>query len=192
MKEVYAALAAAQGEFPEIKRTKSAHKNKYAPYEDIVDAVRPVLSKHGLMFTHVMEGGRLVTRLIHLETEQAIASDVEITTSSADAQQFGSVLTYMKRYLLTGLLGIATEEDDDGNRARGKPKEEAPPKKADEKDIAWIKDAVAKLAAAGVDTDTDKICLFYKVESIADLNEKNAKDCIKNLTKKAKAKGVEL
>ena len=192
MKEIYTALAKAQGEFPEIKRTKSAHKNKYAPYEAIVDAVRPVLASNGLAFTHIMEAGRLVTRLIHMESGETLASDVEIATPASDPQQFGSVLTYMKRYLLTGLLGIATEDDDDGTRARGKPKEEPAPKAASPEQIAQIKDAVGKLANTDEATDTDKICTFYKVDSITKLNENDAKDCIRNMKAKAKKAEVEL
>jgi hypothetical protein len=34
-------------------------------------------------------------------------------------QEFGSAITYMRRYAITALLGVATEEDDDGNHASG-------------------------------------------------------------------------
>jgi hypothetical protein len=35
------------------------------------------------------------------------------------AQEVGSLITYFRRYALVALLGIATEEDDDGNAASG-------------------------------------------------------------------------
>ena len=39
--------------------------------------------------------------------------------SEPTAQALGSAVTYAKRYALTALLGIAADEDDDGNAASG-------------------------------------------------------------------------
>jgi hypothetical protein len=35
----------------------------------------------------------------------------------ADPQAYGSVITYQRRYALSAILGLNTDEDDDGNKA---------------------------------------------------------------------------
>jgi hypothetical protein len=57
----------------------------------------------------------LVTRLIH-ESGEFIESEM-ILPSHPEPQKFGSLITYYKRYQLQALLGVNTEEDDDGNSA---------------------------------------------------------------------------
>jgi excinuclease UvrABC ATPase subunit len=43
--------------------------------------------------------------------------DKSLTPAKNDPQGQGSAITYMRRYALSAILGIATEEDDDGNAA---------------------------------------------------------------------------
>ena len=43
-----------------------------------------------------------------------------------EVQVFGSALTYMKRYALAAMLGVAGDEDDDGNSATVKKAERKP------------------------------------------------------------------
>lgn len=122
-----AALAAAQGEFPPIAKTKTArvdtkgggsYEYSYADIADVLAAVRPVLSRHGLALiqrTAVDGDGRtrLVTELKHGNTGDVEVSEVDLGQSSTNPQQFGGALTYLRRYELVTLLGIAAEEDRD-------------------------------------------------------------------------------
>lgn len=119
-----AALAAAQGEFPTIEKAKTAdagtYTYSYADIADVLAAVRPVLSRHGLAIiqrTKPGEGNKtLLTtelRFAAYETEESIDSEVEIQQPTSNPQQFGAALTYLRRYELVTLLGIAAEEDRD-------------------------------------------------------------------------------
>ncbi len=66
-KTIYAALAAFQGENPVLQRTKrvsvkskkgeeSSYEFWYAPLDEILNTVRPLLAKHGLSFVHIEQG----------------------------------------------------------------------------------------------------------------------------------------
>lgn len=130
--EIAAALAKAQSKLTapprnrevEVvsKRTGGKYKFKYATLDSIIEHVRAPLTENGLWFTQTLANGdgkyRLVTQLIHA-SGQRIVSETPILADSADNQAFGSALTYMKRYSLSALLGIAADEDDDANEADG-------------------------------------------------------------------------
>lgn len=95
------------------------HKSKYADYEAVLDAVKKPLNDHGFVLIHrgvVIEGkDYLQTALVH-------SSGAEFTSQfpvvvDGNPQHMGSAITYIKRYNLASLTGLATEEDDDGNAA---------------------------------------------------------------------------
>jgi hypothetical protein len=132
MSEIYAALASAQGEFPEIvkrrtatvKSDKGTYKYNYADLSDILASIRPVLAKHKLSISQPIEAaetGRLLlhTILAHAsgETIQATMPLAAFPADGRQVQSWAGVLTYARRYNLTAVLGIAAEEDDDANGA---------------------------------------------------------------------------
>lgn len=114
-----AALAAAQGEFINPPKSKTVHagakKYSFAPLPEILDAIRPVLAKHKLAVVQMVSRGALDTRLIH-ESGQTLGS-VYPLPEIADSQAMGSAITYARRYSLCALLGIAAEDDEDGEAA---------------------------------------------------------------------------
>ena len=59
----------------------------------------------------------LVTKLVHAESGQFQASLAVIPLAKTDPQGMGSAFTYGRRCALSAMLGIITEEDDDGNAA---------------------------------------------------------------------------
>jgi hypothetical protein len=130
--ELAKALAAAQSEFPTIERSREvkvqtktggSYTFAYAPLDAILNAVRPVLTKNGLavsqLLANVNGAPALKTMLLHEGGELLQDSCPLPTNGSTSAQEFGSLVTYMRRYALVAILGIATEEDDDGNHASG-------------------------------------------------------------------------
>lgn len=115
---LYKALAAAQKDFPPIDKSQTgdagSYTYKYADLANILAAVRPVLAKHGLSVTQPIRGEYLHTVLAH-ESGETIESQVRIG-DPGKPQQYGSLLTYVRRYALIALLGVAAEEDTE---ARG-------------------------------------------------------------------------
>ncbi len=90
---IYAALSAFQGENPEIKRTKHVSiqlkakdgslgrklEYDYAPLDEFVSTIRPLLAKHGLSFTHEMASEGKIQCVLYHETYE---SAKEIITTS--------------------------------------------------------------------------------------------------------------
>jgi hypothetical protein len=127
IEKVAAALVAAQGEMTNPPKTKTVHagqkKYSFAPLPEIIDAVRPVLTKHGLAVVQLVRERMLETRLIHTSGQWIGAAYT--LPSLADSQDMGSAITYARRYSLCAILGIAGEDDEDGEAATAAEQAEA-------------------------------------------------------------------
>lgn len=133
-----AALTAAQSEIRTVGYdSENPHfKSKFASLTKITESVRPILAKHGLA---VVQGGYgdldvqpgvfgVETTLIHASGEW-LSTFVEVPLAKKDPQGAGSALTYGRRYGLSALLSVATDEDDDANVASTAPKAAAKPQR---------------------------------------------------------------
>lgn len=122
IKEVAAALAAAQAEFQAVPKTSENpfFKSKYASLPDIVLSASPILTSHGLSVSQFPdfdgEHDLLTTILMH-ESGQWLQASARLHPVKDDPQAQGSAMTYMRRYAYAGCLGLVADEDDDGNRA---------------------------------------------------------------------------
>jgi hypothetical protein len=120
------ALAAAQFEMgAAVKGSVNPHfKSRYADFAAVVDASRPVLAKQGLALIQgtASEGATVTvaTRLLHTSGEW-IESALTLTARDASPQALASVLTYGRRYGWSTLIGLAADEDDDGEKASPRP-----------------------------------------------------------------------
>lgn len=123
--KIFAALAKAQAAFKPCVKNRKANYGKYADLASILAATQPALNANGLaIFQRVTsrpEGVEVETILGH-ESGETISSGplfMPVTPSKGmnPAQAFGSARTYACRYSLSSLLGIAADDDDDGNAA---------------------------------------------------------------------------
>jgi hypothetical protein len=133
VKSLGAALLAFQQEAPGLTKdaTNPHFRNKYASLDSIMDKVRPVLNKHGLVLTQipsfVMDGSggvvpSLTTRLTHAESGEFIEDKMLLLLDKQNSQGLGSALTYARRYSITAFLALVGDEDDDGQAASTPPK----------------------------------------------------------------------
>ena len=108
-------------EIPVIAKTKKAHNTWYAPLEDIVKITQPILSKYGfsISFSTSQNGLDSVTvqcTLMHRDghsTSTELMLPTKSVSNSMNAMQaIGAAITYAKRYTLSGILNIATGDDD--------------------------------------------------------------------------------
>jgi hypothetical protein len=94
------------------------YKSKYADLSSILQSVTPILSSCGLSIIQPMrvdQGITLLKTIVLHESGELVESEMILPVIS-DAQKFGSLITYYKRYQLQALLGISTsDEDDDAN-----------------------------------------------------------------------------
>jgi hypothetical protein len=122
IKNIAIALAQFQGEVTAApKDAMNPHfKKKYATLDAMITAIRPALAKCGLSFIQNNiedEAGRIgvYTMIFHESGENITFDPVYIPLEKKTAQGIGLALTYSRRYSLGTALGIATDEDDDGN-----------------------------------------------------------------------------
>ncbi len=92
---------------------------KYASYPRIIAAIRPLLSECKLSFSQLAEPDGSVTTLLIHESGEYLKSTLLIPSMQKNPQQIGSAISYARRYGLSAILGLATDEDDDGNAASG-------------------------------------------------------------------------
>lgn len=124
------ALSKAQATMPAIpKRGRGQvgqQATSYVTFDDLVATVRPLLAANGLSFAQLLDAGNLTTVLMHT-SGQWLAGSTPIEAMAPnrgtnEMQAYGSTLTYLKRYALAALLGVASDDDDDANAAKKAPK----------------------------------------------------------------------
>lgn len=129
-------MASFQAELPTIKKLKSADfgqgkaKYKYASLDDIAEQIRPFLDRFGLSyrFEQSMENGVISVKCIashkdgHSESCSMTAAP-DASGGKNSIQQSASAVTYLRRYTLTGALGIVTADEDIDGRLPQKPVE---------------------------------------------------------------------
>jgi hypothetical protein len=136
------ALVKAQGDMLNIKRNAENpfFHSSYADLAKVIETVRPVLFKHGLAVIQFAEKGQangegqaptvVITRLIH-ESGEWMETEVSSYALLKTPQEYGSTVTYLRRYSLMAICGTASEDDDDaeitaqhapdpGNKPKGK------------------------------------------------------------------------
>lgn len=145
---ISAALSAFNGDCPEVvfDKENTFLKNKYATLGAILKTVRPVMAKHGLMVVQGLEADGLTTRIIHtsgewIESTAPMIQPGEEKGKSA-AQVYGSIITYMRRYMVTAALGIVSDDDTDAQQAPPKNKTPQTPKQSDE--VLAVRELVVK------------------------------------------------
>src|SRR5688572_25543683 len=125
------ALAKAQGAFEAIGKTREvkvqmktggSYTFAYAPLDEVLRSVRPALATNGLALTQTVadgEKGRTLTTTLMHESGEWMASTTTLPGQATTAQEFGSQITYMRRYAIVSILGVVADEDDDANAADG-------------------------------------------------------------------------
>lgn len=123
-------LAEAQSKFqPVVKnrevrvwsqRLQAEYKFKYAELPTILAACLPALNERGFFFRQYIDPtdkARLITQLLH--AHGSLECFTPIILAGNDAQAWNSALTYSRRSGANLLLGVAGEDDDDGNMGSG-------------------------------------------------------------------------
>lgn len=124
-KQFDAAVSEAKAEIPPIVRNASGHNSKkYADFAAIAKVVDPILAKHRLAYRfRTTQDDRITVTCILFglgHSEETTLSGPADTSGSKNAiQAIGSTLTYLQRYSLVQMLGLAAANDDDGHGLDG-------------------------------------------------------------------------
>lgn len=137
MKNLFRSLASFQQEVPVIIKNANGYGYQFADLPKIFEVINPLLQKHGLGFTQLINGQKIVTVLFHVESGERIDSETDIPMIQLkgmnDYQSFGSGITYYRRYCLSTILGIVTDKDTDAAGEQVKQIKKAKPKITNER-----------------------------------------------------------
>lgn len=197
----YEAMSEFQRRCPTINKTSKAniptskgfYSYKYAPLDEIMATIRPLLGDLGLSVFwssppqapagYVVTSCRVAHVLGHVEESGQVSlpiPDSQDRSGGNPLQRIGSALSYARRYSLMSIMGISPEDDDDAQSAAAPKmpsKPEPPPapvktpalQEAMEK--AWVK--IGELTEALGWTNTqlrDHCAAEFKVKSRAEMN----------------------
>lgn len=116
---LYAALVKFQAECPPIVKTRTvatkSYSYSYADLSDILSTVKKALSLNGLFIIQRLD---TVENNLHLTTLLGHSSGAHIESvlfvqPAQTLQALGANITYMRRYAISSMLGIAAEDDVD-------------------------------------------------------------------------------
>ncbi len=116
---IITALANAQMHMGKAKKdAKNPHfHSQYATLESVTEAVLPALNEQGIAMMHVVSQGRDAVVTMLMKGDDTLTCTVPLIGEPKNIQQFGSAVTYARRYGLMMICGIAPADDDDGNAA---------------------------------------------------------------------------
>lgn len=97
-------------------------KSRYFGLADLLAEIKPVLGRYGLAAFQVPCSNAdrvwITTSIIHTSGHIFQCGELGVNAAGLNQQNIGSVFTYLKRYALSTVVGVASElEDDDGNQA---------------------------------------------------------------------------
>jgi hypothetical protein len=138
--------------------TNPFHKNNYASLSKHLEILKPIFSKHGLGILQMpigdMDSVGIRTIIIHEDGGSVRADTLVPADKGLSGQNAGSLYSYLRRYALASLAGVATEDDDcEQNRVESAPKKTYV-STAPAKNTKWIPNTDApKSATAKVGSD---------------------------------------
>lgn len=117
--EIDTAHSLALNELKNVERLATANRSTYAKVEHCCEYLNPLLAKFNLSIKQIVKFNEygediLVTRLSHNSGQwyESIAIlKIEKTGSQSPNQQFGTSVTYMRRYAVMAILGIGQIDD---------------------------------------------------------------------------------
>ena len=122
VKGIATALANFQGKMAAVKKDSinPFYKSKYASLDTIWETIRKPLSENGLSVAQAMDVDNdksvLETTLYHTSGEWISGTQL-VNPVKDDPQSLGSAISYARRYSLSAILGIVSDDDDDANTA---------------------------------------------------------------------------
>lgn len=125
---IYSKIAAVKSEIGTLtkKSDNPFYKSKYLELSDLLEAVEPLLEKHGLVLLQPIMDERVFSQIIDIEDpKQTIESWLQLPQIN-DPQKLGSAITYFRRYTLQSLLSLQAV-DDDANITVKQPTKKAKP-----------------------------------------------------------------
>ncbi len=153
-------------------------KSKYATLNSVWAAAKEPLHNNGIVCLQpidLLDGQQVVKTVLIHESGESIESNCPIICAKQnDPQAMGSAITYARRYSLASILGMMTDEDDDGEKAMARKTE---PKKIESK-VCISKEQMEKLKTMS-DEDIQKTLDWANIKMLGQLSTEQAAKIIK-------------
>ena len=177
-KSFVAAMNRFMDDCPQIEKTRKGHNSKYAGLAESIEQIKPALSAHGLSYgwkTNQTESLITVTCTVtHIDGHSestSLSSPPENSGSKNSIQAIGSAVSYLQRYTLYAILGLASgDQDTDGNPA---------PVFITQEQAANIDTLIDEVGA-----DKAKLLKYYKAASVDKIQSANYNNVIAALEAK--------
>lgn len=154
--QLFAAMAMAQGAFGDVEKTLTAlvdsrrtgtkYEYDYETLADVLSAVRKPLSDNGIalfQFPAPSRDSMTIRTMLGHKSGQWLINDLPSPASIVDPQSVGSAMSYLRRYALKSILGIAANEVEDDGKAASQVKPVAPPPPEPTGFQNWVTDLTA-------------------------------------------------
>ena len=177
------------GKDKHVSFTTQKGKTEYdhATLGNVVRVIVPALAQEGLSHSWVterIEGGRVqvtckITHALGHSESMALDAPLDDSGGKNNIQALGSAITYLQRYTLLSMTGLATEDQDDDGKESGV-------KAADfitEEQEAKIRDLIEESGA-----DKEKFLAVWKIEKISQLYKTEYDEALRLLNLKLKDK----
>lgn len=119
------ALALADMTSPKANKTNPAFRSRYATLDAILDHIRPILAKRGLGLIQLIVSQEntvgVQTIVVGPEGEHNLGTVFKPMLPESTIQQYNSTVTTLRRMTAQAVVGIATDQDDDGAAASVQP-----------------------------------------------------------------------
>lgn len=186
IKHISEAMAKFQGEVTQPKKDKTNpfFKSKYVPLENVVEVITDEAPKHGLSFFQSPcndEHGRIgiSTLVTHQSGEFIEFEPLFMKAEKNNAQGSGALITYLRRYTLSSIFGITSDEDDDGN-ATSAPTRQTP-QLANEQQLKILKDEIEAFTQKFEQATEETVLDTLGIQNINQLNVQQVNNAVRTL-----------
>jgi hypothetical protein len=114
-----AAMSGFRAECPTIVKTREGHNSKYAGLAETIDKIKPLLANNGLSHTWktnqdngIISVTCCVTHVQGHSECTTLEAGADTSGSKNNIQAMGSTISYLERYTLYAILGLASGDDD--------------------------------------------------------------------------------
>ena len=188
IKHISEAMAKFQSKVKQPFKDKSNpfFKSKYVPLESVVEVITEEAPKHGIAFFQSPcndDNGRIgVSTLVTHESGEYIEfAPVFMNAEKNNAQGGGALLTYLRRYTLSAVFGITSDEDDDGNAA-STPRKRNTVQHATPQEITRLKNAITAFTQLFEQATEPVVLEKLGITDIQKLSSTDVQNAINTLT----------
>lgn len=188
--ELYKALALAQGDIQAAEAKSEAdmgtYQYRYADLAACLEVIRKPLAENGLCLIQIpsINGTEVkIETVLGHESGQSISCEMTMQSEKGSPQAIGATMTYLRRYSLCSLIGVAQFDDDAASATKGPDEYD----RLTPRDIDELLQKADELFAEKADFVLEQMTtLVFNVKHLADIPQDQLKTALNRLQNTAK------